>query len=434
MQIKISNTLRDLAENFHNNGSTLYIIGGYVRNAILGFCETDIDLCGDMTVDTLRTILDKDLYRVELVNPKLGTVHIYPKFSDEEFEYTTFRSENYSSGGAHSPDEVVFVKDIRLDASRRDFTANCIYYDIFNDTIVDLYGGVADVNSKILRTVETPSFVFSNDGLRMLRLVRIASELDFSIDEECLNTAINMISQLKDISHERFNKEIVSILFADYKYDYIHNPHAPIMGINLLSRMNAWQYILPNITKELGDDVVNSRLNGNWCKMLSSATAPHRITAFVVDMLNALQLPLIPTFINDILGTKGIMLQKSEVQLQTQIISAYVQILNGFDTDNAKRIFIQRNSELLDRILGFASITSDINNYRLTRDLMIMDNVPMTLKDLAITGKDLIQHFPNLDKKQFSIILNDLLDSCCLMPEINKPQHLLSIVKQKFVK
>ena len=434
MQINISNTLRSLAEIFHNSGSTLYIIGGYVRNAILGFCETDIDLCGDMTVDTLRTVLDKDLYRVELVNPKLGTVHIYPKFSDEEFEYTTFRSENYSTGGVHSPDEVVFVKDIKLDASRRDFTANCIYYDIYNDTIVDLYGGVSDVNSKILRTVETPSFVFSNDGLRMLRLVRIASELDFSIDEECLNTAIDMISQLKDISHERFNKEIVSILFADYKYNYIVNPHAPIMGVNLLSKMNAWQYIFPNITKALGVDTVNARLSGNWCKMLNSASAPHRISAFVVDILNALQLPLTPSFINDILGVKGIMLQKSEVLLQTKIITAYQQILNGFDTDQNKRIFIQQNSELLDRILGFASITTDINNYRLTRDLMIMDNVPLSLKELAINGVDLIENFPDLDKKQFNTILTDLLVYCCLVPEANTKKSLLAIVKQKFVK
>lgn len=434
MKINISNTLRSLAEIFHNAGSTLYIIGGYVRNAILGFCETDVDVCGDMTVETLRNVLDKDLYRVELVNPKLGTVHIYPKFSDEEFEYTTFRSENYAQGGTHSPDDVVFVKDIRLDASRRDFTANCIYYDIYNDAIVDFYNGVQDVNSKVLRTVETPQFVFSNDGLRMLRLVRIASELDFSIDEDCFLTACNMVSQLKDISHERFNKEIVSILFADYKYNFISNPHAPIMGVNLLSKMNAWQYILPNITKHLGAEVVNARLSGNWCKTLNSATAPHRITAFVVDMLNALDLPLESAFIRDILGTKGIMLQKAEVQLQTSIITAYRQILLGFDSDEKRRLFIQSNSTLLDRILGFASLSTDVSSYRLSRDLMIMDGVPMTLKDLKINGTDLIKNFPNLEKNKFSTILNDLLSTCCLMPEANTKENLICLVKQKFIK
>ncbi|MBR7090840.1 MAG: CCA tRNA nucleotidyltransferase [Clostridia bacterium] len=434
MQIQITDTLRSLAEIFHNSGSTLYIVGGYVRNAILGFCETDIDLCGDMTVEELRNILDKDLYKVEVVNPKLGTVHILPRFSDEEFEYTTFRAENYSAGGAHSPEDVVFVKDISQDASRRDFTANAIYYDIYNDTIVDFYDGVNDVNSRILRTVETPNYVFSNDGLRMLRLVRIASELDFSIDDTCFDTAINMVSQLKDISHERFNKEIVSILFADYKYHHIHNPHAPVMGVNLLSKMHAWQYIFPKLAEIVGVDTFNTRLQGNWCQLLALAPPPHRITAFVVDILRTLELPPTSQYIRDILGVSGIMLQKSEVQLQTNIILAYYDILNGFRDDTTMRLFIQAHSNMLDRILGFTSLSMDVNNFYLTRDLMVMDGVPMTLQDLAITGNDLIEHFPQIQKQQYSTILRELLSTCCLMPEANTREKLFSIIKYKFDK
>jgi len=435
MEINVSKSLNDLAEIFSQNGGTLYIVGGYVRNAILGFCETDVDLCGALTTDEIRSFLDKDLYTIKVVNPKLGTIHINPKFSDEEYEYTTFRAENYQKGGKHSPLEVVFVKDIKLDASRRDFTANSIYYDIKNKTIIDFYNGVQDVNNRVLRTVETPEYVFNNDGLRMLRMVRIACELDFSINNDCFDTACKMIDQLKDISHERYNKEIVSILFADYKYDHIKNPYSVIMGMKLLSQMKAWQYILPNICSTVSTKIFNEKLqNGEWVKLLSLAPAPHRITTFTIDILNCLGLTLDKYNILNILGINGIMLSHDEVELQTKIIVGYDTIMRGFLNEDDKRLFIQDYSDLLDRICGVVNLVKPTNDLIILRDVMLLDNVPMSVSSLAINGNDLIEKFPKLNKKEFSNIFNQLLRLCCFAPELNNKKSLLGLVEKKYKK
>ena len=433
MSMNVSKSLIELANIFRQNGGALYIVGGYVRNAILGFCETDIDLCGPMTVGEIEQFLDKDLYKINVVNPKLGTIHISPKYTDEEYEYTTFRAENYAKGGAHSPTHVEFVRDITLDASRRDFTANCIYYDICEDKIVDFYNGVSDVNSHILRTVETPEYVFSSDGLRMLRMVRIACELDFNIDSQCFDTAKSMISQLADISHERFNKEIVSILFADYKYNYIKNPHACVMGLRLLSNLGAWRYILPEIVTLVGADNLTTLLTQNWLHLTPRAPAPHRVTAFVIDMLTALGLELNRANVSKILGTTGIMLQKSEVDLQARLVEAFVIALRGFANDDEKRLFVQSNSQIWDRLLGLVALEKPTDDLSILRDVMVLDGVPMTIAELAINGNDLMRVYPTLDKTKYSEVFEYLLKLCCESPEINKPKILLDIVGKKFV-
>ena len=294
MKINVTKNLKELSLLFENNGHQLYLVGGYVRNAILGFCETDVDLCGTATVAEVLSFVPKNLYSVELVNKKLGTLHLISKFNDEIFEYTTFRSENYPQGGKHSPEEVVFVRDIKLDAKRRDFSANAIYYDIKNEKIVDFYDGVKDTKAHVLKTVETPEVVFKSDGLRMLRMVRFACELNFKIDKHTFDVAKQMISNLNSISHERFGKEIGNTLFADYKYSAIDNQQSHVQGIVYLTKLNAWPYVFGKLYKTFNID--KALPTKDFSKLLKVSTSANRTLCFVIDFLNGLDNKKITAF------------------------------------------------------------------------------------------------------------------------------------------
>ena len=126
-KIEISEDLEKLAHKLKNKAE-LFVVGGYVRNSLLGIGDTDIDLCSKLTPEELKTYLKNTNYIVKDKSKKLGTVTI--SIGDEVYEHTTFRSEEYDGTGKHSPVSICFVDDIRQDAKRRDFTVNCIYYSI----------------------------------------------------------------------------------------------------------------------------------------------------------------------------------------------------------------------------------------------------------------------------------------------------------------
>lgn len=433
MELNFSDDLIDLAKIFAKNNARLYVVGGYVRNAILGFCETDIDICSRLLPEEITAMLDKKGYEVKLVNPKLGTIHI--NINGVEYEHTTFRAEKYLSGGAHSPEVVRFVDDIPLDASRRDFTANAIYYDILSGEVIDYYNGVTDVKEHILRTVETPEYVFSRDGLRILRLVRIASELNFEIDEHSFSVAKKMVSQLADISQERFNKEIISILFADYKYDSIIAPNAYIKGLKNLGALGAWEYVLPEVTKIVGRQKVRLLNENNWQNLILSAQPALRISALVVDMCAAFNAEISQDLVYAILGVGGIMLNKKECARQFKIVSAFNEVKRGnIYTDERGRMFLQNIDSVSNEVLGLCDIANIGKRLHQISKLMRLDKVPFNLKDLNINGNDIAEFYPEIEKNLYSKLLNKLLGACAIMPELNKKELLLSETKSIYKK
>lgn len=212
MEIKVSDNLKRLAELCDGK---LYIVGGYVRNALLNIPCFDIDICSPLGSNVVEKICIDAGYKVKRVNEKLGTLLI--TIGDEQYEYTPFRRENYVRGN-HSPESVEFVDDIMVDARRRDFTCNAIYFNISTGKIFDPYNGAGDIQNKVVKCIETPLFVFSSDGLRILRLVRFACELGFKIDAKTFKTACEMVYQLDCISPERKYAELKKIVLSEFKY------------------------------------------------------------------------------------------------------------------------------------------------------------------------------------------------------------------------
>ena len=429
--IEIPKSLQELSDIFEQNGKKLYIVGGFIRNAILGFCETDIDICGDSTYEEIKEFLKNSIFSVKLINEKLCTIHIKSKVSEEEFEYSAFREEEYESGGNHTPTKIKFIKDIKKDAMRRDVTCNSIYYDLQEKKMVDFFDGQRDVLEHKIKTVNNPQKTFDDDGLRILRMVRLACELDFNIDEETFLVAKEKVSWLKDISQERFNKEIISILFSDFKYDSIKNPNCPRKGINLLCELGAFGYIFREIGFELGVDEMNKRLKENWAIVFKVAPSTHRLSVFVFELLKGLKLEINKSNIEKVLGKNGLMVNKQEIMVQQELLCALNESFGILNQDIPP--YVQKYGENITRVLDLLRVFGEGDNIRSVYKIMKEDNVPIKISDLAINGDDIIKNFPSIEKRKYSSIFNGLLKECCFLPEMNTKDNLLKWIRSKFV-
>lgn len=238
--IEVSNNLKRLAQLTYAQGHKLYVVGGYVRNMLLGYDINDIDIAGSMLVDDMQVLCESAGYKCDVINKRLGTLLI--KKDSEQYEYTTFRKEVYDDSGKHSPDEVDFVTDPKEDAGRRDFTVNAMFYDILDNQLLDYFDGQKDIHKRVIKTVVDPEIVFGDDGLRILRMVRFTCELGFKIDYKTYKTAKKCAHNVQDISRERILNEIKISINGGLKYHLKNNTHTNI--IKYYNNLNLWQYIL----------------------------------------------------------------------------------------------------------------------------------------------------------------------------------------------
>ena len=188
---------RKLAELFRPH-ATLYAVGGFCRDKLLGLEPRDLDICAKLTVKEVEKVLSNTDFAVHRRYPRLGTACVSCRGFTAE--YTCFRTDSYREGsGEHHPADVTFTTDINLDAARRDFTANAVYFDPLTGEYVDPKGGIKDIADKVLRAADNPERVFSEDGLRILRLVRFAAETGFGVDGATMRAARKFASQVADI-------------------------------------------------------------------------------------------------------------------------------------------------------------------------------------------------------------------------------------------
>ena len=159
MKLYFSEKIRILADKLQK---PLYAVGGYTRNFLIDkSLSKDIDLSAPVLVEDLKPLLSQIGFTVLCEYKHTCTI----VFRDDEgrYEFTSFRSEIYDDGGEHTPKKVEFTEDIYLDAIRRDFKCNAVYYDIKNDKFIDLLGGIDDIEKKRLSTVVDANEVFSHD-------------------------------------------------------------------------------------------------------------------------------------------------------------------------------------------------------------------------------------------------------------------------------
>jgi poly(A) polymerase len=226
-----------LAIAFKAAGFKLALVGGPVRDAILGRLGNDLDFTTDAHPKDCEKILNKWADSVWDIGAAFGTVA--GKKGDITVEITTYRSECYNLD-SRKPN-VEFGKTIEADLSRRDFTINAMALELTTDepTFIDLYNGVSDLQNKLIKTPGKPEDSFSDDPLRMMRAARFMSQLNFEIDPVVVSAIKSMAGRLEIISAERIRDEFIKIMMSD-------NPR---LGITLLVESGLAGIFLPEIPK-----------------------------------------------------------------------------------------------------------------------------------------------------------------------------------------
>lgn len=387
--IVVPENLEKLAQKLKKKAE-LFIVGGYVRNSLLGIGDTDIDIASKLTPDELVELLKDTVYKVRIKNKKLGTVEIC--VANEVYEHTTFRTEGYDGTGKHVPIEVNFVDDIRQDAKRRDFTINCIYFSITKKKIIDIYSGLYDLKKRRLRTIETPDFVFLSDGLRILRLVRITCELGFKIEKNTLKTAKKMSYRIKDISGTRKQQELLKILFCDKKYS-ISKKHSQIRALKLLNFLNAFSALYLPVSK------IKLRL----VKKVNDL----RFEALLVDMIDTIDPDCVEYYLDYMLSSKGFDFSAKTKNYLINVVCGYFDAINRLKN---RDYFIKYydNFDKIGKLLAKENIFL-FNKYDFFYKYLTNYHVPIRIKDLKITAQDIKKIKPKLNEKNYDEILNSLL-------------------------
>jgi len=265
MKIDLPFEVKTVWDKFVKGGFEIYIIGGVVRDIMLKRQRYDWDMTTNATPEQILTLFPEGFY-----DNVFGTVGISPESLNNApsnpphnlrggrnsveinrpIEITTFRTEHGYSDGRH-PDKVVWGQSLEEDLSRRDFTINAMALKRFKDSktqndndfeLIDLFGGEKDLQDKLIRAVGEAKKRFSDDALRMMRAVRIATQLGFNIEEQTFQAIQEMAENINNISAERIRDELFKILGSDY----------PMDGYQVLRNTGLAEQILPEVETAFG--------------------------------------------------------------------------------------------------------------------------------------------------------------------------------------
>jgi len=230
-----------------------YVIGGFVRDRLLGRASMDIDIvCKDDGIELAR--------RFARINDLESSLKLYSKYGvamvrceDYEIEFVSARKESYSTDSRNPRVEKGSLLDDQL---RRDFTINALAFSVkdFDDPVIlDPFDGLSDLDRELIRTPADPDRTFSDDPLRMMRAVRFASQLNFQLDEVTEQAIPANVDRIKIVSQERLTMEFNKILLSD----------KPSVGLALMEQLGLMPYILPELTKMNNVEIIQNKGHKN---------------------------------------------------------------------------------------------------------------------------------------------------------------------------
>lgn len=228
-------TAIEILKKLREEGFQAYWAGGCVRDLVMGVAPKDYDISTDATPEQVLGLFPEGL----TVGAQFGVV-IVPREADK-VEVATFRADGRYEDGRH-PVEVRYTKTAREDVQRRDFTINGLLYDPLNEQLLDYVGGQADIRARRVRTIGDPYARFSEDRLRMLRAVRFAARLKFTLDPAAREAIRKHASEIRRVSAERVRDEILKILTEGQARS----------GFELLDETGLLQEVLPEVKRMQG--------------------------------------------------------------------------------------------------------------------------------------------------------------------------------------
>lgn len=382
---KIPTYIRDICHRFYNAGEDAYVVGGSLRDIMLGRLPNDFDLATSaLPAKTAELFSDK---RVIETGIKHGTVTVIA--DGFPVEITTFRIDGSYTDSRH-PDGVCFTGRVEEDLSRRDFTVNAMAY---NDRVglVDPFGGCIDLDKRIIRAVGDSRRRFSEDALRIMRAFRFSAQLGFSIDEDTLSGAVECKDGLANIARERIAAEFLKLVTSDNACDVI----------SLMAKFGILSYITGEYSPKA--DTVSL-----LCRMPADAGA--RLGFFLSDADE--------TEAREVLRA---------LKYSNALITAAAAVVRG------SRFAVTDPSDARRLIGNCGAYAENAANASVIRGISHPDaptwvkgnTAPCKLSDLAVSGRDLMAM--GIQGRDVGRILNLLLSRVLETPELNEKHKLTEL-------
>lgn len=425
-------------------GFPLYVVGGACRDFLAGLtrAKNDWDICAPVPAEQVERIAKELGFKVDAVYANTGTVKLSAE--GQEYEFASFRSDEYVRG-LHRPERTCFTTDILLDARRRDFKCNAVYYDIVRGQFVDPLGGIADIERKIMSTVAPAEKVFGEDGLRLMRLCRQAAELGFEPDSDCLEGARRNSSLVNDVSAERVWAELNLILHADKKYGVQYGQYH---GLKLLESTGVLNYVLPELAlgggMEQREDFHDHDVLEHSLRSVKYADDSVRLAALLHDVGKpAAKLKSGRYAGHEVIG-EGIVMDicaRLRVPKRLAKTAATLTRLHMYDLDCGAREgkirrFMVANMYILPELLlvkqaDYSACKDDLSTapvvlkWEKIYSKMKSEGVPMGLNELAVRGNTLID--AGICPNEVGEILNKLLLACATDAKLNESGKLIAL-------
>jgi len=231
LNVPVPEDIKQIKDVFVKNGHKLFIVGGAVRDALLGKTPKDYDLATDAVPDKVEEIMNKAGFKTLPTGKAFGVINVFT--DSDEYEIATFRKD---IGSGRRPDSVEFT-NIETDVKRRDLTINALFYDIDTGEVVDLVGGVNDLKKGIVRTVGAPADRFGEDRLRILRAIRFAGRFGSQLEPD-VDAALKKDNSLEGVSPERIRDEIIKGIKTAKSAEHF---------LMLIEKYKLWDGIFPGI-------------------------------------------------------------------------------------------------------------------------------------------------------------------------------------------
>lgn len=442
MKIQLPEKVNTIIQTLQEHGYEAYAVGGCVRDSLLGREPGDWDITTSASPDETKKLFARTVD----TGIEHGTVTVL--LGKEGFEVTTYRIDGKYEDSRH-PTEVIFTRNLREDLLRRDFTINAMAY---NDTegIVDIFGGMDDLKRKIIRCVGNARERFGEDALRIMRGVRFAAQLGFSLEKETKEAMTELAPTLEKISAERIQTELVKLLVSDSPELIREAYHLGITAVILpeFDEMMRTGQETKYHRYDVGEHTVQAVCNVPPDKVLRLTMLLHDVAKPEMKTVDADGTAHFKG--HDIRGEQKAKEILRRLKFDNDTIHKVTKLVRWHDyrmpaeKKNVRKAMSKISAELFPMYLLVkrADILAH-SMYRREEELenlsglqkcyeeIVADHECVSLKQLAVTGTDLIG-IGMKPGKQIGEVLNELLRIVLEFPEFNNKEHLLRFVQNRF--